>query len=125
MTHGLPEGAEVVPGDLAAQYYAQRASAGLIISEAAQISAQGKGYPGAPGIYSGAQVAGWQKVTKAVHAEGLPVAPPTRSKPRPLDSLGSKCMGQMVTCSTSFCTADQTSARINVVVPLRTERVYC
>ena len=82
MTNGLPEGAEDVPGDLAAQYYAQRASAGLIISEAAQIFAQGKGYPGAPGIYSGAQVAGWQKVTKAVHAEGLPVAPSTRSKPR-------------------------------------------
>ena len=75
MTHGLPEGAEHVPGDLAAQYYAQRASAGLIISEAAQISAQDKGYPGTPGIYSDAHVAGWQKVTKAVHAEGLPVAP--------------------------------------------------
>ena len=74
MTNGLPEGAEDVPGDLAAQYYAQRASAGLIISEAAQISAQGKGYPGTPGIYSDAQVAGWQKVTKAVHVEGLPVA---------------------------------------------------
>jgi N-ethylmaleimide reductase len=39
MTNGLPEGAEDVPGDLAAQYYAQRASAGLIISEASQISA--------------------------------------------------------------------------------------
>ena len=125
MTTGLSEGAEVIPGDLAAQYYAQRASAGLIISEAAQIFAQGKGYPGAPGIYSGAQVAGWQKVTKAVHAEGLPVAPSTRSKPRPLDSIGSKCMGQMVTCSTSFCTTDQTNPRINVVVPLSTERVYC
>ena len=48
MTNGLPEGAEDVPGDLAAQYYAQRASAGLIISEAAQISAQGKGYPATP-----------------------------------------------------------------------------
>ncbi len=63
-------GAEDVPGDLAAQYYAQRASAGLIISEAAQISAQGKGYPATPGIYSDAQVAGWRKVTEAVHAEG-------------------------------------------------------
>ena len=82
MTNGLPEGAEDVPGDLAAQVYAQSASAGLIISEATQISAQGKGYPGTPGVYCDAQVAGWQKVTKAVHAEGLPVAPSTRSKPR-------------------------------------------
>ena len=63
-------GAEDVPSDLAAQYYAQRASAGLIISEAAQISSQGKGYPATPGIYSDAQVAGWGKVTDAVHAAG-------------------------------------------------------
>jgi N-ethylmaleimide reductase len=59
MTNGLPEGAEDVPGDLAEQYYAQRASAGLIIFEATQISAHGKGYPCTPGIYSDAQVAGW------------------------------------------------------------------
>jgi len=45
-----------VPGELAAQYYAQRASAGLIISEAAQISALAKGYPATPGIYSDEQV---------------------------------------------------------------------
>lgn len=63
-------GADDVPGGLAAQYYAQRASAGLIISEAAQISAQGKGYPATPGIYSDTQVTGWRKVTDAVHAEG-------------------------------------------------------
>lgn len=59
-----------VPGELAAEYYSQRASAGLIISEAAQISMLGKGYPGTPGIYSDAQVAGWKKVTDAVHAKG-------------------------------------------------------
>ena len=93
MTHGLPEGAEDVPGDLAAQYYAQRASAGLIISEAAQISAQGKGYPGTPGIYSDAQVAGWQKVTKAVHAEGLPVAP---SAVAPLGKLYTASQGRRI-----------------------------
>jgi len=59
-----------VPGELAAQYYSQRASAGLIISEATQISNLGKGYPATPGIYSDAQVAGWKKVTEAVHAKG-------------------------------------------------------
>jgi N-ethylmaleimide reductase len=59
-----------VPGVLAAQYYSQRASAGLIISEATQISPLGKGYPATPGIYSDDQVAGWRKVTEAVHAKG-------------------------------------------------------
>lgn len=59
-----------VPGSLAAQYYAQRASAGLIISEATQISELGKGYPGTPGIYSSEQVSEWKKVTAAVHESG-------------------------------------------------------
>jgi N-ethylmaleimide reductase len=59
-----------VPGPLAATYYAQRAGAGLIITEATQISPLGKGYPGTPAIYSDAQVAGWEKVTAAVHAQG-------------------------------------------------------
>lgn len=59
-----------VPGALAAEYYSQRASAGLIISEASQISNLAKGYPATPGIYSDAQVDGWKKVTQAVHAQG-------------------------------------------------------
>lgn len=59
-----------VPGDLAATYYSQRASAGLQISEAAQISQQGQGYQDTPGIYTPAQIAGWRKVTDAVHAKG-------------------------------------------------------
>ena len=59
-----------VPGPLNATYYAQRASAGLIISEATQISPQGVGYPGTPGIHSAEQVAGWKTVTEAVHAAG-------------------------------------------------------
>ena len=59
-----------VPTDLMAEYYAQRASAGLIISEAAQISTLAKGYPATPGIYSDEQVKGWRKVTEAVHAAG-------------------------------------------------------
>ncbi len=59
-----------VPHALNVEYYAQRASAGLIITEASQVSAQGVGYPGTPGIHSDAQVAGWQLVTDAVHAAG-------------------------------------------------------
>lgn len=88
-----------VPQPLNVEYYRQRASdGGLLISEATQISMQGKGYPGAPGIHSAAQVEGWRAVTEAVHqqsalivlqlwhvgrnshsslhpADGLPVAP--------------------------------------------------
>ncbi len=59
-----------VPTDLTAEYYAQRASAGLIITEASQISQQGQGYQDTPGIYSKEQVAAWRKVTDAVHAKG-------------------------------------------------------
>ena len=59
-----------VPGPLAAEYYAQRASAGLLITEASQISQQGQGYQDTPGIYSKDQIAGWKKVTDAVHAKG-------------------------------------------------------
>jgi len=58
------------PGQLNATYYAQRASAGLIISEATQISPHGLGYPGTPGIHSREQVGGWKGVTDAVHAAG-------------------------------------------------------
>jgi N-ethylmaleimide reductase len=58
-----------VPTPLMATYYAQRAGAGLIVSEASQISPQGKGYIQTPGIYSDAQVAGWKQVTDAVHAQ--------------------------------------------------------
>src|SRR6202040_1164152 len=59
-----------VPGSLNATYYAQRASAGLIVSEATQVSPQGVGYPGTPGIHSAEQIAGWKLVTGAVHAAG-------------------------------------------------------
>jgi N-ethylmaleimide reductase len=59
-----------VPGDLAVEYYGQRASAGLVISEATQISQQGQGYQDTPGIYSQAQIDGWRKVTTAVHTKG-------------------------------------------------------
>jgi len=53
-----------------ARYYAQRASAALIVTEATQISPQGKGYSFTPGIYSAEQIAGWRLVTQAVHAAG-------------------------------------------------------
>jgi len=59
-----------VPTPLNAEYYRQRAGAGLIISEATQVSPQGKGYAFTPGIHSQEQVAGWRRVTDAVHAAG-------------------------------------------------------
>ncbi|MGV8831139.1 MAG: alkene reductase [Devosia sp.] len=59
-----------VPGPHAAQYYAQRATAGMLIAEATQISQQGQGYQDTPGIYTDEQIAGWRVVTDAVHAEG-------------------------------------------------------
>ena len=62
------------PFDLHAEYYAQRAGAGLIITEGTQISPEGKGYAWTPGIYSEAQVAGWKTVTDAVHAKGGKIA---------------------------------------------------
>lgn len=58
------------PGDLAPLYYAQRATMGLLISEGTQPSDDGQGYLATPGIYTDAHVAGWRKVTDAVHAAG-------------------------------------------------------
>ncbi|MBC3269952.1 alkene reductase [Pseudomonas sp. SWRI81] len=63
-------GAGFVPSEFAATYYSQRASAGLLISEATQISQQGQGYQDTPGIYTQAQIDGWRSVTDAVHAKG-------------------------------------------------------
>lgn len=59
-----------VPGELMVEYYSQRASAGLIISEATSVTPMGVGYPDTPGIWSAEQVQGWKKVTEAVHAKG-------------------------------------------------------
>ena len=59
-----------IPNELMAEYYAQRGSAGLIITEGTSTSPNGLGYPRIPGIFSEAQVAGWKLVTDAVHAEG-------------------------------------------------------
>ncbi len=63
-------GKNLEPTDLNVKYYQQRASAGLIISEASQISPKGQGYINTPGIYSKTQIEGWQKVTEAVHKAG-------------------------------------------------------
>jgi len=62
-----------VPNDLMAEYYAQRGSAGLIITEGTSPSPNGLGYARIPGIFSQAQVAGWKKVTDAVHARGAKI----------------------------------------------------
>lgn len=61
---------EAIPTPLMAQYYAQRAGAGLIISEATAITHQGQGYADVPGLYSTEQLDGWRRVTKAVHDKG-------------------------------------------------------
>ena len=63
-------GPEDVPNDMMVEYYRQRASAGLIVTEGVQPSAVGKGYWRTPGIYSQAQIDGWARVAEAVHAEG-------------------------------------------------------
>jgi 2,4-dienoyl-CoA reductase-like NADH-dependent reductase (Old Yellow Enzyme family) len=59
-----------VPNDLMRDYYVQRASAGLILSEATAVAPSGVGYPDTPGIWSAEQVQGWQRITAAVHAAG-------------------------------------------------------
>ncbi|MEU6258512.1 alkene reductase [Streptomyces sp. NPDC047043] len=70
MTRSRAYGAGQSPTELMATYYAQRASAGLIITESVQPSLVGQGYPNTPGIHSAEQVEAWRKVTDAVHAEG-------------------------------------------------------
>jgi len=70
LTRNRARAEDDAPHELTANYYEQRAGAGLIITEASQVSPQGKGYAWTPGIYSEAQVEGWKKVTDAVHAKG-------------------------------------------------------
>jgi len=62
--------ADRVPTPMMVEYYAQRASAGLIISEATVISEEANGYLNTPGLFTDAQVEGWKKVTQAVHEKG-------------------------------------------------------
>jgi len=70
MTRARAANAELAPTDLHATYYAQRAGAGLIVSEGTWVSPEAIGYINVPGIYTDAQTAGWTKVTEAVHAAG-------------------------------------------------------
>ena len=63
-----------VPTELVAEYYRQRASAGLILTEASPICPEGHGYPRTPGIHTSEQIRGWQKVTRAVHEAGGKIA---------------------------------------------------
>jgi N-ethylmaleimide reductase len=109
-----------IPTDLMAEYYAQRATAGFIITEATQISSQGKGYSFTPGIFSAEQVNGWKKVTQAVHNVGgkiisqlwhvgrmshasfhtdaLPVAPSAIAPDAQVWVVGDDGVGRMVDC---------------------------
>lgn len=109
-----------VPTLLNAFYYAQRATAGLIVTEATQISPQGKGYSFTPGIHTDEQVAGWRKVTDALHAaggriflqlwhvgrmshpsfhpDGLPVAPSAIAPDAQVWVVGDDGVGRMVDC---------------------------
>lgn len=70
LTRSRADNPDNAPTDLIAEYYAQRSSAGLIISEGSQISPRAVGYINTPGIYSPAQVEGWKKVTHVVHERG-------------------------------------------------------
>ena len=70
LTRSRAVGGKRVPNALMAEYYAQRSSAGLIISEATSVMPQGVGYENTPGIWSDEQVEGWKLVTEAVHAKG-------------------------------------------------------
>ncbi|QYF93387.1 alkene reductase [Massilia sp. PAMC28688] len=70
LTRARAVGGGRVPNELMAQYYVQRASAGMILSEATAVTPMGVGYADTPGIWSGEQVRGWRRVTDAVHAAG-------------------------------------------------------
>jgi N-ethylmaleimide reductase len=70
MTRGRARNAGLVPTDLHVEYYRQRATAGLLVTEATWVSRDGIGFINVPGIFSPEQVEGWKKVTDAVHAEG-------------------------------------------------------
>lgn len=70
MTRSRADNPGNVPTPLMAEYYAQRASAGLLITEGVPVSTKGVGYINVPGIYTDAQVEGWKQVTKTVHKKG-------------------------------------------------------
>ncbi|MGF6731994.1 2,4-dienoyl-CoA reductase-like NADH-dependent reductase (Old Yellow Enzyme family) [Paraburkholderia youngii] len=132
-----PAGDECVLNSLMAKYYAERASAGLIIMEATSVTPQGVGYAGTPGIWSQEEVSRWKLVTEAVHAAGgrmflqlwhvcqdpiflngdLAVAPSAiapRAGARNAKAAGliaSKCTVRTAVCSTSSCRTHNPSYR--------------
>lgn len=123
-----------VPNAMMAAYYAQRASAGLIVSEASQVSRQGQGYSFTPGIYSEAQVQGWSRVTDAVHAaggrmvlqlwhvgrmshasfhaDGLPVAPSAIAPDAKVWIAGEDGAGRLLDCPTPRALATEEIAGV-------------
>ena len=70
LTRSRTDNPELAPTDLHVEYYRQRASAGLIISEGTNVSPRATGYVDVPGLWSEAQIAGWKKVTDQVHEQG-------------------------------------------------------
>ena len=74
LTRARVTGGELAPADLHAAYYAQRATAGLIITEGIWVSERAIGFPGVPGIYNEPQVTAWRRVTSVVHALGGRIA---------------------------------------------------
>lgn len=70
LTRCRADNPEAAPTEMMARYYAQRAGAGLIVSEGTLVAPEGRGYPASPGIWSDAQVAAWGRVTEAVHRQG-------------------------------------------------------
>lgn len=123
-----------IPNALMAQYYAQRASAGLIISEATQISRQGQGYSFTPGIYTQEQLEGWRLVTDAVHqaggrivlqlwhvgrmshasfhADGQTVAPSALSPQTQVWVVGADGVGRMLDCPVPRALSEQDIAAV-------------
>lgn len=111
-----------IPNEMMAEYYAQRASAGMMITEATQISPQGQGYSFTPGVHSPEQIEGWKKVTSAVHQkggriflqlwhvgrmshasfhpDGLPIAPSAIDPGARVWVVNAKGKGEMVDCPT-------------------------
>jgi len=135
-----------IPGKLMLEYYTQRASdGGLIISEATTISVTGRGWLGAPGLYSDQQIEGWSRIVKAVHA--LPVdgfnrhhiGPSTSPRfqassrttakrllaPRQQTSMGWNSTPATGICLTSFFKTVAISALTPMAVLLRTDRDCC
>ena len=90
---------EHVPTDLMATYYSQRASAGLIITEATHISLEGSGWPYAGGLWGKEHVANWKKVTAAVHAARRTYFRPTLAHGSPRSPLLARCSTRVRQCN--------------------------